>query len=315
MKVLDFGLAKALDTSTASAAADNSPTRTALTHPGFIVGTAAYMSPEQARGVWADHRTDVFSLGCVLYEMLTGTRAFHGETPRDVLASIVARDADLTRLPGDLHPDVRTLIKRCLEKSVRHRWQAIGDVRIEIERILAAHPTGLRVGDESAKAPAWWRAAAIIATIVAVAAVATLVTWKMRATRGDVAHPVRRFSIPLDLVRPVVSPDGQHIAYRWQDRLWIRDLNSDVSREIPGGEARGGYYNDTGYYLTWSPDSQSVAFLANNEIRRASVVGGGSSTMTISTLPASSTANKRVGGMAWSRDGGTIVFSRYGAGI
>jgi Tol biopolymer transport system component len=247
--------------------------------------------------------------------MLTGARAFNGDTSRDVIVSVVAREPDLSRLPSDLHPDVRVLIRRCLEKSVRHRWQAIGDVRIEIERILAAHPTGLKTGDDSAKAPEWWRTAAIVATIVAITAVATLVTWRMRATRSEVTRPVRRFSIPLEMVRPVVSPDGQHIAYRSQDRLWIRDLSSDVSREIPGGEARGGYYNDTGYYLTWSPDNQSLAFLAENEIRRASVVGSGSATVTICTLPASSTPNKRVGGMAWSHDGGSIVFSRYGAGI
>ena len=77
--------------------------------------------------------------------------------------------------------------------------------------------------------------------------------------------------MPLDLVHPVISPDGRHIAYRLQDRLWIRDLNSDAVREIPGGEAKGDYYNDVGYYLVWSPDNQSLAFLAENELRRISI--------------------------------------------
>jgi Tol biopolymer transport system component len=125
---------------------------------------------------------------------------------------------------------------------------------------------------------------------------------------------LRRFAAPLALVHPVISPDGRHIAYRLQDRLWIRDLDSDTAREIPGGEAKGDYYTDVGYYLVWSPDSESLAFLAENELRRVSINGTGSST-TLSRLPDTPTTNKRVGGIAWSSDGSVIVFSRYGTGI
>ena len=120
--------------------------------------------------------------------------------------------------------------------------------------------------------------------------------------------------MPMDLARPVISPDGRHIAYRLNDRLWIRDLSSDAPREIAGGDAQGGYYTDVGYYLVWSPDSQSIAFLAENELRRVSI-NTASSPVTVCRLPDTPTVNKRVGGVAWSSDGNVIVFSRYGTGI
>ena len=99
----------------------------------MILGTAAYMSPEQAKGLPADHRSDVFSFGCVLYEMLTGRQPFQGDTAPDVLASVLARDPDLTTLPGNLNPRVHELVRRCLEKQPKRRWQAMGDLRAELE--------------------------------------------------------------------------------------------------------------------------------------------------------------------------------------
>src|SRR5437868_1876883 len=103
------------------------------TRAGVVLGTAAYMSPEQARGVQADHRSDVFSFGVVLYEMLTGRQPFAGETAPDVMASVLVRDADLAALPADLNPRLVDLLRRCIDKHPRKRWQAIGDVRAELE--------------------------------------------------------------------------------------------------------------------------------------------------------------------------------------
>jgi eukaryotic-like serine/threonine-protein kinase len=123
VKVLDFGLAKTQASASARNLADSPTLSIEATNAGMIMGTAPYMSPEQARGAATDHRTDVFSFGCVLYEMLTGRRAFQGETVSDVIASVLARDPDLSSLPADLNPRLRDLIWRCLEKDIRRRRQ------------------------------------------------------------------------------------------------------------------------------------------------------------------------------------------------
>jgi Tol biopolymer transport system component len=115
-------------------------------------------------------------------------------------------------------------------------------------------------------------------------------------------------------VRPVISPNGRHIAFRRDGSLWIRDLQSETPREIPGGKASGDYYSDSGYYLTWSPDSQDLVFPAENELRRVSIAQGGSA-KTICALPPGRSRGRKVGGLAWSSDGRTIVFSRYDAGV
>src|SRR5215471_17718820 len=132
VKVLDFGLAKVLEGSPANTTMSNSPTLTmAGTNAGVILGTAAYMSPEQARGRAADQRSDVFSFGCVLYEMLTGRQAFNGEDVSDVLASVLKSEPDLSLLPLKLSPRVREFLNRCLQKNPKARWHAIADVRVE----------------------------------------------------------------------------------------------------------------------------------------------------------------------------------------
>ena len=131
VKVLDFGLAKAMESNSATTGGlSHSPTLSMMaTQAGMVLGTAAYMSPEQAKGFPADQRSDVFSFGAVLYEMLTGRQPFQGDTAPEVLASVIVRDPDLTSLPSNLNPRLLELIERCLEKNPRKRWQAIGDVR------------------------------------------------------------------------------------------------------------------------------------------------------------------------------------------
>src|SRR4029453_12204942 len=121
-------------------------------------------------------------------------------------------------------------------------------------------------------------------------------------------------SMQLGNVRPVVSPNGRHVAYRRDDKLWIRDLESETPREIPGGKASGFYYSDSAYYLTWSPDSQDLVFPAENELRRVSIVQGGSA-KTICALPLGRLTGRQGGGIAGRSDGGTIVFSRYDSGV
>ncbi len=140
VKVLDFGLAKALDTTPADDL-DQLPTRTSEgTQTGTVLGTAAYMSPEQARGKSVDRRSDIWAFGVVLYEMLTGTRAFPGEAVADCLAKIIERNPDYDALPPDVPPSIRQLVFRCLEKDQRERLRDIGDARIEIKQALATPP-------------------------------------------------------------------------------------------------------------------------------------------------------------------------------
>src|SRR5262249_43650415 len=137
VKVLDFGLAKALDepaTSGARAGVTNSPTLSLMaTQAGIILGTASYMSPEQAKGAAADQRSDIFSFGVVLFEMLTGRQPFQGDTAPEILASVLIRDADFQALPPDLNPRLVDLLRRCLQKNPKQRWQHIGDVRAELD--------------------------------------------------------------------------------------------------------------------------------------------------------------------------------------
>ena len=136
VKVLDFGLAKAMEPAgAASPHASQSPTITtpAMTQAGMILGTAAYMSPEQARGKPVDKRADIWAFGCVLYEMLTGQRAFDGQGVSETLARVIEREPDWARLPATLSPALRTYIRRCLQKDPRQRVQAIGDVRLALE--------------------------------------------------------------------------------------------------------------------------------------------------------------------------------------
>ena len=136
VKVLDFGLAKAMENSPASGTLSNSPTLTiGATQAGVILGTAAYMSPEQAKGFEVDARSDTFSLGSVLYEMLTGRSAFQGDTVAEVLALVLVREPDFTLLPPNLNPRIQELLQRCFQKNPKRRWQAVGDLRAELEAI------------------------------------------------------------------------------------------------------------------------------------------------------------------------------------
>ncbi len=138
VKVLDFGLAKALEGETSEEEVQNSPTLSAAaTREGVLLGTAAYMSPEQARGKRADRRGDIWAFGCVLYEMLTGKHAFTGETISDTLAAVIRAEPDWASLRADTPPPIRTLLRRCLQKDQRQRLQAIGEARIAIEETLA----------------------------------------------------------------------------------------------------------------------------------------------------------------------------------
>ena len=221
VKVLDFGLAKAMEKGSAtgepgSARAMNSPTLSLMaTEAGLILGTAAYMSPEQAKGFATDQRTDVFSFGCVLYEMLSGRKAFDADTATETLAAVLLRDADLTALPGDLSLGLRALVVRCLEKNPKRRWHAIGDVRYEIEAIVA-NPQGASSAPPVSVSATWRRCRAPVEARAPGAAHrrrrrrrrGSRRTAQTRTCRHGRAVPVRASR------RPVVPPPQRQLSRR-----------------------------------------------------------------------------------------------------
>jgi serine/threonine protein kinase len=313
VKVLDFGLAKVMESEATSAAGANSPTLSMMaTQAGLILGTAAYMSPEQAKGFPADHRSDIFSFGAVLFETLAGRRPFTGDTANDLLASVLVRDPDLDKLPGDLNPRLIELVKRCLQKNPKKRWQAIGDVRAELESLLAAPRAVAVPGFAAAPAKPFWKRALPSAVIaVLAAAIASGVTWQLKP---DAPRPVSRFSIVLprgQQFRPQftspgrqqldISPDGERIVYVADNRLFVRPISEVTATIIPGFIA-GTLVNSP----TFSSDGRSVAYYSAGErsIKQIPVSGGAPITVGRADNPS---------GISWS--GGDIFVGQGADGI
>jgi serine/threonine protein kinase len=303
VKVLDFGLARAADSATASGDPANSPTLTiSPTRVGMILGTAAYMSPEQARGKVVDRRADIWAFGVVFYEMLTGKQTFTGETITDVLASVVKEQPSLDHLPGR----VRRIVERCLEKNPRQRWQAIGDVRLEIEALLA-DPGGMSDASQTAPGPLWKRAIPVLAAAILAAAIGGIIAWNFKPS----APPsVSRFSVALgegqtftNSGRPVIaiSPDGTQMVYVANRRLYLRPMGQMEAKAIPGSEDARGVTSPV-----FSPDGQSIAFFDNAELvlKRIAVTGGAAVTICQARNP---------WGMSWDSAG--IIYGEGTGGI
>ncbi len=279
VKLLDFGLAKifAADASGSSARLAESPTELATTQPGLILGTAGYMSPEQARGRNVDRRTDIWAFGCVLYEMLTAQRTFAGETVTDVLGAIVHREPDWNLLPATTPRRIRALLHRCLRKDVKRRIQAIGDARVSIEEYLEDPEAAEAILDAGAARPAAWRALVPwgAVAVLALALVAVLMrggdevvdppTLRLDMAVG-VAEDLRDLSLGSSLV---LSPDGSQIVIatgnNQDSRLQIRRLNSTTVSTLTGG----GTYNPF-----FSPDGAWVGFAVASSLQKVPATGG-----------------------------------------
>jgi eukaryotic-like serine/threonine-protein kinase len=307
VKVLDFGLAKALEGDASSIDISTSPTISRMaTQAGVLLGTAAYMSPEQAKGKAVDRRADIWAFGCVLYEMLTGQMAFRGESVTDTLAAVIKEEPDWSGLPAGTPIRVRVLLQRCLQKDSKQRLRDIGDARIALDEVLSGAPEPTPAAATPAPALFWRRALPwVLAAVLTVALATTVwVSWRQR----PVAAPLNQFVLlPPEKAafgpnggQPAISPDGRQIVFTATDArgtlLWLRPLDSLDARPLAGSEDAG--------FPFWSPDSGSIAFFAHGKLLRIDLHGGPPQTIA-------ENVSFPLGG-TWGRDGVIAFTPRVG---
>ncbi len=262
VKVLDFGLAK-LDAEPEAIPAGAPTITIAGTREGLVMGTVAYMSPEQARGIPVDKRTDIWAFGCVLYEMLTGRQAFRGDTLSDTLAAVLTRPVDLEALPADVPPTVRRLLRRCLEKDVQRRARDIGDVRFELEE---ADDRGAVGGPSAPAVPDTARhssrsLARLVTAASAIAALVLLAIWSFDSAGNDEQARVAPLTaFPGTERSPSLSPDGTQVVYSWNgesgdnDDIYVQRVGSDSPHRLTTSPAPD-------LSPAWSPDGRQIAFV------------------------------------------------------
>jgi serine/threonine protein kinase len=305
VKILDFGLAKALTGEAEATSTTQSPTITeAMTRPGVILGTAAYMSPEQARGATVDKRADIWAFGVVLFEMLTGQTCFAGQTITDLLAAVVRAEPDWSKLPPGTPPRVRELLERCLAKDRRQRLRDIGDARLELEKApvagteAAKHPESgpARSAGISKREIASW-------TLAALAIIAVVWLWVAGTGRQAVTdEPTYSYLMPpadsVSCFRDgfAVSPDGRKIAFssmssKGERLVWMQNLGSPKPAPLQG--------TNGATYPFWSPDSRSIGFFSNGWLKRIDVESGQFTSLC--------RASALGGSASWGR-AGTIIF-------
>ena len=332
VKVLDFGLAKAIDPSgSGSGEPVNSPTLTArATQLGMILGTAAYMAPEQAKAKAVDKRADIWAFGVVLYEMLTGRRAFEGDDVSDVLASVLKSDPDWTKLPEDVPPAMRRFLARCLEKDPRRRLRDIGEGMLQLDDSVAiaagsgamARPAGTSPAALAASSPPiparpLWRRWLPVGVGALLATLATLGVVEMMRPPAVAPPPAVRFIIPTVPGAPfnatpatrdlAVTPDGRAVVYTVIAQgasgpsLQLRRFDQFDALALRGADAAVGPFV--------SPDSRSVAFVeATNSTRIKRVPVDGGTATQLAQLPV------QVAGGTWT-SGGLIVLGTNGSGL
>ena len=299
VKILDFGLAKAYAPEPANASLSDSPTMVSMaaTDPGIILGTAAYMSPEQAKGRPVDRRSDIFAFGCVLYEMLTGHAAFDGETVGEILAGVLKGEPDWNRLPARTPQNIRRLMGRCLQKEPRQRLHAIADARLELEDRTETPPVAAR---------RHWQW-----PFIAVLVLAAAVLFGFFYSRPEPAAPLETTQFEIAQTSSVifsddfaVSPDGRKLAFiattGGLPRLWVRSMDSVEPRSLAGTEGAAG----TPF---WSPDSRFIVFYAQGKLQKIADDGSPAQTLCNAT---------GLSGGFWTHDN-KIVFASgtFGSGL
>ena len=310
VKVLDFGLARGFSDSTTTSpdSLAMSPTLTspAMTQVGMILGTAAYMSPEQARGKAVDARADVWAFGCVLYEMLTGKRAFTGEEVSDALASVLARDPNWDAAPAS----VVALLKKCLEKDPKKRLRHIGDWEL-----LLVQPTERTIAPERRSAGAWgWPIATALVTATAIAV--AVVAWTARSTPSEGLRLRINPQLPSTIVLPTtpnieVSPDGRRAAIVTRgttdgpaiaDQIWLWSLDTGTATPLAGTEGAHRFF--------WSPDGRFLAAVIGGVLKKFDTSGGPSQTVVTGLQPEE--AGVTGFGGAWNKDNVILLESARG---
>jgi len=297
VKLLDFGLAKAEGPWSATASVEDAPTLTvASTGTGVILGTAAYMAPEQARGRNVDKRADIWAFGVILYEMLTGVQMFEGDTVTDVLASVVRQDPDLKRVPEKVRP----LLQRCLEKDPKRRLRDAGDAMLLLDMAPAT-----TVDAKTSKTPLL-----AIGSLAALLALALAGLSYVHFREAPAAADVVRFQVGLpesvnftQWGASTLSPDGRKIVfaaygYDGEPRLWLRTLDSPIAKPLEDA-----HITQQTVALFWSPDSRFVAYGDSKQLRKIDITGGPSQTLA-ELAPV-------IGG-SWSPDGTILVGSTNG---
>jgi eukaryotic-like serine/threonine-protein kinase len=300
IKVLDFGLAKAFSADVSDGV--QLPTITAsVSQGGMIVGTPAYMSPEQARGLAVDKRSDIWAFGCVLFEMITGRMAFSGATISDTIAAILEREPDWSALPAAIPPNVRRVLVHCLAKDPSRRWRDIGDIRLELEEEeQTPAPNGAASrGASRGRERAGWAVLVLLTTAAAI-----LLTPRLRRppeaaeVRFDVSFPR---DMTADFTQFAISPDGRQLvtapsALGGRTALWLRPLDSTSGRTLPGTEGA--------MFPFWSSDGESIGFFADSKLKRIDLASEAIEIVADAPVPR---------GGAWQADG-TILFAPNAAG-
>ena len=311
VKVLDFGLAKAMEeTPTSSPEMTQSPTLTMqATQAGIILGTAAYMSPDQAQGKAVDRRADIWSFGVVLFEMLSGKRAFEADNLSLVLAHVLSHDPPWDDVPSDIPARVRDLVERCLRKDPWQRVQAIGDVRIAVQEYLADPSADTGAAPPTAPPPPGWQRWlpwAVAVPIIGGLQIGVIVLLAVLLTAEPPELPLRKLYVPEEgALEPLVSPDGANIAFRRDNSLWIRRLDQLEARQLEGTEGFAGPLARNRHF--WSPDSASLVFVRQAQLWRISATEGGSQIIC-------NVLGGPFFGGSWGTDD-SIVFSKGGSGL
>jgi eukaryotic-like serine/threonine-protein kinase len=286
-----------------------SPTITtpAMTQAGMILGTAAYMSPEQAKGRAVDKRSDVWAFGAVLYEMFTGRRAFEGDDVSETLAHILMKEPEWTSLPATVPPAVVTVLRRCLQKDRKQRVRDIGDVKLALEGAFetVALPTASSATSSVSGGRLTWMTSLAAVGVLGMVAMAVPTLRHLRETPSPAPQETRlEITTPStsDSISFALSPDGRQIVFVASgdglSRLWLRPLNAVTAQPLAGTEGASNPF--------WSPDSQSIAFFANSKLKRLDIGSGQPQTLA-------NTQSQSEAGGSWNVDG-IIVFAPTSVG-
>jgi len=301
VKILDFGLAKLTRPEDSGGMGTQAGTVSIGTEPGKVMGTVGYMSPQQVRGEAADHRTDIFSFGTILYEMLAGQRAFQRDTTAETMTAILKEEpSELMALGKNIVPSLARVVEHCLEKRPELRFQSAKDLAFALEALSGSTSATIIPSTVRSRWPAWRRVLPwTIAAVAVLAALATVAAHRWHTSAGQTGELRLQIVTAGSTSDVTLSPDGRQLVSSGAsdgDPLLLRPLASEVAKPLPGTESGGGTF--------WSPDSKSIGFVVNEKLKRVDLATG-----AVQTLADAPTER----GASWNREG-TILFAPGGNG-